>query len=58
MVKWNNNVLDYFWWNFSCESQNKRNNNEVMIYNYGLDHTKLSKQFVFFLYSSSEYNDI
>ena len=32
--------------------------NEVMIYNYGLDHTKLSKQFVFFLYSSSEYNDI
>ena len=41
----NNNVLDHFWWNFSCEGQNGRNNGGVMMYNYGLDHGELGEQF-------------
>ena len=35
----NNNVLDHFWWNFSCEGQNGGNNGGIMMYNYGLDHS-------------------
>ena len=42
----NNNVLDQFWWDFSCEGQNRGNNGGTMMYNYGLDHRELCGQFL------------
>ena len=42
----NNNVLNQFRWNFSCEGHNGRNNGGTMMYIYGLGHIELCGQFL------------
>ena len=47
----NNNVLDHFWCNFSCEYQNGGNNGgSIMMHNYGLDHRDLGEHFLVLKY--------
>ena len=42
----NNNFLDHFWWNFSCEGQNEGNVGGIMMHiHYGLDHRYIGENF-------------